>query len=288
MSETKEAKIDVSKYKILNGPLSKDKPVNLKTADLVAEELNAMILSLYAEFIDDAGNIAYGEMAKSPAFDVYKKTVMKLHHMDLFQLSREQLMCFCLNIYNALVIHAMIDVGQPGIFSRTDFYSKNAYYIGPLPYSLDDIEHGILRGNQVHPTKGSTFFSEDDPRRHLALNPIDPRVHFALVCGAKSCPPIRIFRSNNLDQGLQLAAQGFCNRELHVDTRKRVVKTSKIFEWYGKDFAPTAHEQLVMIATKYLSSENPAKDELLQLLSQGPKKYSVVFEAYDWSLNGSM
>lgn len=39
---------------------------------------------------------------------------------------------------------------------------------------------------------------------------MDPRVHCALVCGAKSCPPIRVYSAVTLDSGLEAAAEAFC------------------------------------------------------------------------------
>ena len=51
-------------------------------------------------------------------------------------------------------------------------------------YSLDDIEHGILRCNRPHPG-GEVMFQDGDPRMEFMMKELDPRIHFALVCGAK-------------------------------------------------------------------------------------------------------
>ena len=83
------------------------------------------------------------------------------------------------------------------------FWGRTAYDIGGLVYSLDDIEHGVLRGmcvcvvvcytyvaigNKPHPSASKRPFSEDDPRAKISLTSCDPRIHFALVCGAKVRP----------------------------------------------------------------------------------------------------
>ena len=67
---------------------------------------------------------------------------------------------------------------------------------------MQDMEDGVLRGNSPAaaslgmllgiPKLSSGPFDESDPRRRLAVVPMDPRIHFALVCGAKSCPPIKV------------------------------------------------------------------------------------------------
>ena len=40
-------------------------------------------------------------------------------------------------------------------------------------------------GNRAHPADGKSLFLHDDPRMALTIKDFDPRIHFALVCGAK-------------------------------------------------------------------------------------------------------
>ena len=42
------------------------------------------------------------------------------------------------------------------------------------------------------------------------VKPTDPRIHFALVCGAKSCPPIKVYTPDSLEDGLDSATMAFC------------------------------------------------------------------------------
>lgn len=66
---------------------------------------------------------------------------------------------------------------------------------------------------------------------------MDPRIHFALVCGAKSCPPIKLYTPDNLEDGLQSAAEAFAEGEISVDkSGKGAVRMSKIYSWYHDDF----------------------------------------------------
>ena len=60
-------------------------------------------------------------------------------------------------------------------------------------YSLHDIESGILRANRRPVASFSRPFSKTDPRLAIALPEPEPMIHFALVCGAKSCPPIKTY-----------------------------------------------------------------------------------------------
>jgi len=93
------------------------------------------------------------------------------------------------------------------LVNRFSFYNHYKYNVGGMNFSLDDIEHGVLRGNvslikSMLGIKGYRF-DINDPRQKLANSgsKIDgkfiegrkePRIHFALNCGAKSCPPIRL------------------------------------------------------------------------------------------------
>lgn len=72
-------------------------------------------------------------------------------------------------------------------------WSSFAYNLGGHVFSLDEMEHGILRANAPHPSGKRLLPDEADPRLKLAMKELDFRIHFALNCGAKSCPPIRLF-----------------------------------------------------------------------------------------------
>jgi len=53
------------------------------------------------------------------------------------------------------------------------------------------------------------------------VQPLDPRIHFALVCGAKSCPPIRVYTADALEEGLAAAAAAFCESAPRPARRRR-------------------------------------------------------------------
>jgi hypothetical protein len=115
---------------------------------------------------------------------------------------------------------------------------------------LNNIEHGIIRKQ----------FNE-------------PRIHFALVCAAKSCPPLRneAFTAERLNEQLQSQGEKFVNDALKNKISKSEVSISKIFDWYGMDFKPTP---IVETLNKY--SKVKIDD-----------KAKVNYNTYDWSLNGS-
>jgi len=113
---------------------------------------------------------------------------------------------------------------------------------------------------------------------------VDPRIHFALVCGAKSCPAINVFTAENLDRGLQAAAESFCSQEVCIDSNKVIL--SKIFLWYKADFGSSDNECLRWIC-QHLSKEDQEK---LSHLLEAPNSESLIkvsYSEYNWNLNGS-
>ena len=91
--------------------------------------------------------------------------VQELHRVNLFELSPDERLAFFLNLYNAMVIHAVIRIGRPqGIIERRSFYNDFQYIVGGYSYSLSTIENGILRNNRRPPYSLAKPFGAGDSR----------------------------------------------------------------------------------------------------------------------------
>ena len=167
----------------------------------VGEELRKLVLSMFNQFLSPDGRfVDYKGMSKSKEFEVYEKLSAELQRVDLSQLSRNEKVAFFINIYNAMVIHATIKKGPPTwLWTRYKFFYQTFYIISGDVYNLQDIENGILRGNKKGVGMLSPPFSSGDKRKSVALETCEPLIHFALNCGAKSCPPIKTFSPNGLE-----------------------------------------------------------------------------------------
>jgi len=185
----------------------------------------------------------------------------------LEDLTEEMKKPFFINLYNACLIHGYVRLGVPAsTLTRMKFFSESSYRIGEHVFCLDDIEHGILRSNSKNPLTSNSQFPAGDSRIALCVQKVDPRIHFALVCGAKSCPPIRIFTPDNCERALDLAATNFCKN--NVKFEDEVILLSMIFKWYGLDFADDTNGVLKFIL-KYLPSKDQAQlERSISLLSQ--------------------
>eukprot|EP00238_Polyblepharides_amylifera_P007352 CAMPEP_0196585584 /NCGR_PEP_ID=MMETSP1081-20130531/51207_1 /TAXON_ID=36882 /ORGANISM="Pyramimonas amylifera, Strain CCMP720" /LENGTH=592 /DNA_ID=CAMNT_0041907181 /DNA_START=167 /DNA_END=1945 /DNA_ORIENTATION=- len=271
----------------------------VRPAAEVGESLRSEIESLYSHFLSaDGREVDYQSLMASPDFETFVQATGELQRVDLFQMSREELMAFFINVYNILVVHATCDIGAPGsLIERLGFFGAIKYHIGGHTYSADDIEHGILRGNRPsaadpyvlleHPKFGTPTFSAQDPRRYHAVNPMDPRIHFALVCGAKSCPPIRIYSAQALDQGLDAAAEAFCEGEVEVDMETRTITMSKIFMWYAMDFGTETNDVLRWIIPYLTNKEKIFNLQRLLDKEEEEGEFFVKYRDYNWGINSN-
>jgi hypothetical protein len=215
------------------------------------------------------------------------------------------------DVYNSLTIHAISylyenneNISEESILKQLNgkFWSRFAYNIGGYDFSLDDIEHGVLRVNRGHPSSLFNFFvanrlsnkmfANDDARLKYILNNFDPRIHFALNCGATSCPPIALYTPDNLETGLELATLNFINSADNcLDLDKKTIKLSQLFKWYKSDFvnesnSESADTQLLSFIVKYLKI-NSLDNEKLQNLING-NQLKIIFSDYNWKINSKI
>jgi len=150
--------------------------------------------------------------------------------------------------------------------------------VGGIRFSLEDIEHGVLRANKGHTYLPGSQFSARDPRRTNVVEKLDPRIHFALNCASRSCPPIGVYTTEKLDQELDLAAHNFIQAETRLSKAGDHLLTSSIFKWYWNDFGG-----LKGMRTLFLGAI-PHDDKRYSLLTNNERN-PFRFLPYDWELN---
>lgn len=249
----------------------------------LSKSLQKAMLQMRGEFMGgDGRSVDYGRLATSTLFKHYAALAGRLRTCTVATLSEPQRMAFFINVYNALTIHGLVSLScLPGSVLEVQYFWKTTCYdISGLVFSLDDIEHGILRGNKPHPSSTQPLLGDADPRRQLSLKSCDPRVHFALVCGAKSCPAIQVYSEDNLEQALTMAAQSFCGQEVHTSPSDMKVSVNKILQWYASDFGSSVDQIL-----RYLSLYLPevTRVTLLAMMDRGP--VTIESREYNWTLN---
>ncbi|WP_116124249.1 DUF547 domain-containing protein [Lewinella sp. IMCC34183] len=161
--------------------------------------------------------------------------------------SRDEALAYWINAYNAFTIQLILDHWPVNSIRDIDEpWAQKFIRLEGKSYSLDQIEHQIIR-----PT-----FSE-------------PRIHFALVCAAVSCPPLanQAYTAPRLEEMLTKATRSFINNEQFNVTQEEVVRVSPLFDWYAEDFG-----DVTKFLNTYLRTNIPAGKELY-------------FLDYDWDLN---
>ena len=116
----------------------------------VARRAREATMALYARALSaDGRSVDYSAVGSLPEYAEYLSAAGELQRVDLFGLTLPEKAAFFINVYNSLVIHAMVELSLPAnAIDRMFFYKRAQYLIGGHAYSLDDIENGVLRGNR--------------------------------------------------------------------------------------------------------------------------------------------
>lgn len=177
--------------------------------------------------------------------------------------TRESELAYYLNAYNAFMLKRWVDAGAASVDPSKDvnrlWFVTDQWKLDGRSLTMDSLEQRVIRPE----------FEE-------------PRIHFALVCGAQSCPPLmgKPFDADKLDEQLDSLGRTWLGQPdgLRVSDSGQV-RMSKIFDWYGKDFE--AMGGLAGVIEKYVPSEDPRKRRALEAARNG----EIKFMDYDWSIN---
>ena len=192
-------------------------PTSQAAADVELSPVDhAPFTALLQEHVDADGFVNYDALAGDrPKLDAY---LDDLAAADLKAMNVDERLATLINAYNAMMLalvlderpleHIVDDIEQP--------FDKKRFVLAGESVSLDDIEHGMIRAD----------FDE-------------PRIHWAVVCGAFSCPPLRneAYTGETLDK--QLAGQAE-----YVHTHPRyieydggdTIRLTRLYDWYAGDF----------------------------------------------------
>ncbi len=252
----------------------------------LAAALKAAVNGFKATAMDDAGlTVDYRRLRDTPAYADYWATLTpQLQAYDPASLAtRGERLAFWINLYNALVIDAVITyevrASVASQWAGLAFFRTAAYAVGGRRCSLEDIEHGILRANRGNPFLPGPQFAPSDPRLAWVVDPPDPRIHFALNCASRSCPPIGVYSAERIDDQLELATRSFVDADVAIDLERGEIQLSRIFSWYGDDFGGPAG--VVALLRRTL----PA-DERRAWLTEA-RRGRLVYRDYDWRLNSA-
>lgn len=174
----------------------------------------------------------------------FRTMVEQLEQVDPGKMSHEQKLAFWINIYNALMMHAYLAYGIPrNKLKRLSLLQKAAYKVGAHSINAQTIEHSILGCRSIRPSQWfqsllsqGTRFKSSDERRAYSLHASEPLVCFALCCGGRSDPAIRVYSARNVRSELELAKLDFLQASVRIRHENKVL-LPRILEWYARELA---------------------------------------------------
>ncbi len=150
--------------------------------------------------------------------------------------SEDKKIAFWVNVYNGYIQYILYK--NPEAYEdRNAFFKKPQIKIAGRMMSFSDIEHGILRRSAYSLFLGylSNPFAPDYQKK-LRVEKIDFRIHFALNCGAKSCPPVTVYHAGNIDAQLDFMAGLFLKEVTTYNEEEERAYTTALFSWFRGDF----------------------------------------------------
>ena len=221
--------------------------------------------ALLKKYVDSDGYVQYAAWKNSPS----DRRKLQSYLLELSRASRAKQarragrLAFWINAYNAVTIEGILrEYPTSSIRNHT---SKIGYSIwddlpltvGGTAYSLNDIEHKILRKMG------------------------EPRIHFAIVCASVGCPRLRneAYTAEKLEEQLTANARDFFSRRknFRIDENAGTIYFSSILKWFGEDFGNSLNDRL-----RFLQPYLPPS---AQRTIQAGRVRHVEYLAYDWSLN---
>ncbi len=230
------------------------KEVIKKEVEKKAEEVKEVVFShdvldqLLKKYVSASGKVNYsGFKADEAKLDAYLKSLD--NNPPASGWSKAKKMAYWINAYNAATIKLILK-NYP-VSSIMKLHGGKAWDqkwipLGGKTYTLNNIEHDVLR-----PTYK------------------DARIHFAVNCAAKSCPPLlnRAWTESNLNRYLEKQTKSFINDSKHNTISANAIEVSKIFEWYAVDFG-----NLIDYLNKYSDTKINANAK-------------ISYKEYNWDLN---
>jgi hypothetical protein len=212
------------------------------------------------------GMVDYDAFKADPSFNRYLESLDRARPDALDEPDQ---LAFWINVYNAYTIALINRHGERqsirninkslGVLRLKGPWSEPIVRAAGRVLTLDDVEHGIIRKR----------FAE-------------PRIHFALVCAAMGCPPLRseAYTGADLERQLEDQAQRFLRQspeKNRIDVQRRRVHLSPIFSYYRKDFGGGQKELGAFLADYF--PEEPVR----KMLESGA--FRIIDTEYDWTLN---
>jgi hypothetical protein len=220
--------------------------LNAQNADLFFDEADVFFKTNVKN-----GGVAYEAIKSDPSklnslLKIAKETVVN-------EKNNSEYKAFWINAYNLSVIKGIVEhYPTKSPLNINVFFEGITYQLAGKIVTLNEIENKLLRAK---------------------FN--DARLHFVLVCGAISCPPIidEAYKPNSIEEQLEKQTKLALNGTyfIKVDTKKKTVSGSEILKWYKEDFTQNGTSEIDFI-NKYREQKIPSN-------------FKLKYYTYNWNIN---
>jgi Protein of unknown function, DUF547 len=223
---------------------------------------------LLGRYYDPAHGMKYGALKAREAATL-AEIRRRLATVDVASLSRPDQLAYWINLYNVSVVSIVVD--RYPVASIRDLSTDPIVRLNVFKKPTVQVKGGALSLNDVENAKIREGFK-------------DPRIHFAINCAAKSCPPLRTepYAGARIGEQLDDQARRFLDGPTGVHLEKDgdtlLVHTTKIMGWFGKDFERWSGGQLA-----FLRAHLPAAEA--KRIDDAGGKVKIEYDGYDWKLN---
>jgi hypothetical protein len=233
-----------------------------------------------AHFSADGESCDYIALANAPERERLAACLASTADFDPRVLRIPAQTAFWLNLYNACVLRDIPNLVRAGnVRTAERFFDGPRVAVAGHLWSLDDIEHGLLRSA---PKYGRLLapITQSDPRFALIPPAYDERVHFGMYSACRSSPPLRVFYDTRLDQQLEAAARDYIRRAVRVSAEGAVVVLPKLFQWYADDFGGRSGVLDFVLARMDDDTE-------IEKIDRRRGRVELQYSKYDWTLNAA-
>ncbi|KAL8241452.1 hypothetical protein R6Q59_014806 [Mikania micrantha] len=148
-----------------------------------------------------------------------------LQKVDLMFLTSQQKLAFWINMYNACIMHGFLQYGVPSSPDKLKtLMNKATLKIGGNTINAQAIEHIILRKRETSKIYGEAERDEKEAILHKlhGLDSTNPNVTFALCCGTRSSPAIRVYTGDGVVNELERAKLEYLQASIVVTSAKKI------------------------------------------------------------------
>ena len=199
-----------------------------------------------ASYVDLSANLVH-RVIHNESVDRHLELLKNVHPDTLenaLDTPRKRL-AFWINIYNGYTQHFLKT--DPTLYknNRSKFFNKEQIPIAGYTVSMEDVEHGVLRRGSTVWSKGYVrirAFRKDFIQKY-AVETVDYRIHFALNCGAKSCPPVMPYKAEIVAKQLNDVSRYYLNDFVEYNQEKNLAVVPSTMSWFSADFGGSAGEK---------------------------------------------